>query len=198
MSRRSRGRATESSSYDLARFDSVGEAPEAFTAVTVPTASLAARREHSVFVANTDNAPSVAALAAPGACNAFLYAAYGVSGAGTGTFVTNARVAPVESGGILGAWASAVTANNTVAGAVSLFAADGAYLIGGRSGAAATADAVKASMRTAPQLGNWSDAVSDLSTPRFLPGSARVGAFLYFVGGWDGTAPLASAEFNVR
>lgn len=190
--------ASESSSYDVALFDELAGEPGPFATFDVAPAQLAARRELSLFVADTSNAPSVASTVAAGVCRSFLYAAYGVAGAGTGTFINNARVAEVGTGGLLGSWSSAVTASNASAGAVSFFAADGAYLVGGRNGSGPTANAVQGAMRTAPQLGNWSDATADLSVPRELPASARLGAFLYIVGGWDGLSPLASAEFNVR
>jgi hypothetical protein len=207
------GAASESSSFEYAGFDAAAGAPLAFAEVA--STGFAARREHAAWVANAVTAPGLVTDAA--SCQSYLYAAYGASGAidpATALFVTNARYARVKAGGALesdeatpveGRWLEAMVApaSRSLAGYRAFMTADGAYAIGGRDAAGPTPDATQASLcdttGCTPQLQQWSDASYDMSVARYLPGMARLGAFVYLAGGVDAAwTALSSTEMNVR
>jgi hypothetical protein len=218
--------ATESSSYDVGSFDLATMLPgtfathEAATAGTpTPSPTLSARRELSAWVANATTAPQL--VSDPSSCQSYVYAAYGV--AGTTSYQTTARYARVGPAGTLQSdeatpvdhkWldAMAAPASVQVSGQVAFMTANGAYRMGGNTqagivNAATQADLCAKTGTCTPgaRLATWSDATNDLRSPRYLPGMARLGAFVYVAGGLgpepasiNNNIPLTSTEMNLR
>jgi hypothetical protein len=197
--------ATETSTYEHAPFDAASGSPGTFTEVA--TSNFAARREHGAWVADAATAPG---LIGSTSCQSYVYAAYGFSSTG---FVTTARYARVKAGGALesdeavpveGKWLEAMVAPGArnLSGYQAFMTANGAYAIGGNAGAGPTADALQASLcditGCTPRLNTWSDASNDMAQARYLPGMARLGAFVYLAGGFDGISVLDTTELNVR
>jgi hypothetical protein len=194
--------ATESATYEYATFNASTGALGAFTQAA--GMSLNARREHAVFVA--DGTSSALINPVIGTCESYLYASSGFSGATA--FVTTIQEAPVQAGGALGAFTSALSSGGSpqpFAGHAAFFSSDGAYVMAGAASTtnppAATnvAQQAEVSIGSVPNLGNFSSASNALLQARYLPGFAREGAFFYLVGGANtaGTA-LRSTERNVR
>jgi hypothetical protein len=196
------GAATESASYEYATFDVATGALGAFTQALGN--GLGARREHALFVA--DGATSARINPAPGACESYVYASSGFSGATS--FVTTIQEAAVQAGGALGTFTTALASGSsaqTFAGHAAFFSSDSAYVMGGASSTGtppvASGDAQQAELSSGsvPNLGNFSSASSTLLVARYLPGFAREGAFFYLVGGASSAGvALSSTERNVR
>jgi hypothetical protein len=203
--------ATESASYDLGSLDAVTGHPTAFVTHQSQAGSFDPRREHAVVVANAQTAPALV----PSGCQSYLYAAYGHAGSlAAPTKVTNARYTRVGAAGVLvsdetvpvaGKWSAAVTAPRSLAGMAAFLSSNGAYLLGGSGTAGPTSDAILARVCAAANcfpvaaLENWSDAANDLTVPRYLPGMARSGAFIYLAGGANmSSVALTSTEMNLR
>jgi hypothetical protein len=194
--------ASESSTYEYATFDVATGALGAFTQAA--GLSLSARREHALLIA--DGTSSALINPAIGTCQSYLYASSGFSGAAA--FVTTLQEAPVQAGGALGAFTSALSSGGSpqqFAGHAAFFSSDGAYVMAGAAGTttppAATNVAQQAEMAigSVPNFGNFSSASNALLQARYLPGFAREGAFFYLVGGADSSgAALRSTERNVR
>ncbi|MDD9932234.1 MAG: hypothetical protein OXT09_01445 [Myxococcales bacterium] len=189
---------SESATYEYATFDPLTGALGSFTEAT--GAGLDARRELAAFVASDDTSSLINPSSG---CEAYLYASSGYSG--STSFVTTIQQAPVETGGALGTFATALSSGASpqqYAGHAAFFSSDGAYVMGGASGAVtpgATDVANQAAMDTPPTLGNFSSASNNLLQARYLPGFSRQGAFFYLVGGADSSgSAMTSTESNVR
>ncbi|MFW6368956.1 MAG: hypothetical protein ACOC0J_00035, partial [Myxococcota bacterium] len=196
---------TETDTYDYGHFD-----PGAASVGTFSTeaTSLDSRREHGVWTANSENTEFIT-----DPTETWVYVGLGHHGAFNAPsnrprvhyakVLADGRLGQPGAGGDSpGTFVLANNASSSRGGMATLIAANGLYIMGGLSGGSATNTASFARILSGSldlQTTISQSAANDLLVPRYLPGTARRGSFLYLVGGSDvnGDA-LSSTEMNVR
>ncbi len=149
----------------------------------------AARWQLGAFVADHAHAAMVPAG------STWIYAGGGVDSDGT-TMVRAVSAGKVQAGGDLGAWSEVDDMTPARAGYGYTCANSTLYAFGGQQ-AGASEGGVSNLITGPPDLDNWNNLGLTMTEPRYLTGSVTESAFIFLVGGWNGTAATASVEKTV-
>lgn len=125
----------------------------------------------------------------------WIYAGAGVAANGS-TMRNGIEAAEVLPGGQLSAWTGVGNMNPARAGYGHTLANSTLYVFGGPN-ASASDEGASSQILGPPGLGNWNNLGLNTTEPRYLPGSVTESAFIFLVGGWDGTAATAGVEKTV-
>jgi len=125
----------------------------------------------------------------------WIYAGAGVASNGT-TTRSAVHAAQVQTGGDLGAWTNVTAMVPARAGYGYTLANSTLYAFGGLQ-AGASDEGASSQILGPPGLDNWNNLGLNMTEPRYLQGSTTESAFIFQVGGWNGTAATASVEKTV-
>ena len=102
----------------------------------------------------------------------------------------------MQAGGDLGTWSVLDEMTPGRAGYGFTLANSTLYAFGGQQGDASVGG-VSALIIGPPDLENWNNLGLNMTEARYLTGSVTESAFIFMVGGWNGTAATASVEKTV-
>jgi hypothetical protein len=125
----------------------------------------------------------------------WIYAGGGVASNGT-AMVRAVSAGRVQAGGNLTPWSVVDDMTPARAGYGYTCANSTLYAFGGHQ-AGASDGGVSNQILGPPDLENWNNLGLNMIEPRYLPGSVTESAFIFLVGGWNGTAATDSVEKTV-
>jgi hypothetical protein len=132
-------------------------------------------------------------IVSPG--DTWIYLGSGVDSTGLAV-ETSVSAARVQAGGDLGVWTDVDSMTPPRAGYGYTVANATLYAFGGQQ-ADASEGGVSALIIGPPTIENWNNLGLTMTEPRYLPGSVTESAFIFLVGGWNGTAATATVEKTV-
>jgi hypothetical protein len=151
----------------------------------------AARWQLSGFVADHTHASIVPSG------DIWIYAGGGVASNGT-TMVPSVDAALVQTGGDLGTWQHVSNMTPGRAGYGSTLANSTLYVFGGPNATPST-EGASAEIVGPPGLAvnSWNNLGLSMSEARYLPASTTESAFIFVIGGWNGTAATSSVDKTI-
>jgi len=153
-----------------------------------PNALGVARWQLAAFLADPVHAPIAGT-------DTWIYAGAGIAS----NAIAGRRVeaAQVQAGGDLGTWTRVVDMSPSRAGYGYTLANSMLYAFGGLNAQADDGGASARIIDPVPTLENWNNLGLSMTEPRYLMGSLTESAFIFLVGGWNGTAVTNSVEKTV-